>query len=206
MLRSEEAKGMLRVLGEMKSTLECGKFFFLRDVCCKMNKGKREVEGSGHEADDEDPDTNSRNLKRSGSCDLVTESNPLTSGQFLGIFGIPKDLEAQMGGRPEPWTPERDQVEGGKIWEWTGYGSEAKHWLLEQANRVKAANGMMEIGRSEGDKVCEWTQYQKEAEREEAKRKGKQQLRDLDFDLQAVGPDSIASMFGGMSLGNIHGP
>ena len=87
-------------------------------------------------------------------------------------------------------------------WEWSGYDLKVEHWLFERENRVRAPNGDMEIGRSEGDKVWEWTQYDEEAEQEEGKRKERQKLRDLDLDLdlQIVGPDSIAWMFGGMSL------
>ena len=70
---------------------------------------------------------------------------------------------------------------------------------LNRENRVRAPNGDMEIGRSEGDKVCEWTQYDEEAEQDEVKRK---ERRDLDLNLQIVGPNSIAWMFGGMSLSN----
>ena len=96
-------------------------------------------------------------------------------------------------------TPRRNQVNGRRVWERSGYDSKAEHWLFERENRVRAANSNMEIGRSEGDKVCEWTQYDEEAEQEEVKRK---ERRDLDLDLQIVGPDSIAWMFGRMFLSN----
>ena len=49
MLKRKEAKGILQVSEEtreadMKSVLEGGKFQFLRDVCCKRNKGEEEEE------------------------------------------------------------------------------------------------------------------------------------------------------------------
>ena len=219
MLRCKEAKGILLQVSEetreadMRLIVEGGKFLFLRDVCCKMNRGKWEVEDSGHEADDDDTDTDSRNPKRSRLSDLVMETESLNTGQYLGMLGMPEDLQAQMGGRPgfsEPWTPERNRVKGRQVWEWTGYDSEAEHWLYEQANRVEATDGVVEMGHSESDKVWEWTQYEEEAEREEAKRKGRRRLRDLnldlDLDLQSVGHECIASKFGGMSLSNIDEP
>ena len=211
MLRRKEANGTLQVSEEtreadMKSILEGGRFRFLRDVCYRMNQGEEEVEvrSSGQEADDEGPETNSQDSKRSGLCDLVAEPESLTPGRYLGIVGMPKDPRAQTSLGPSfsgRRTPRRNRVKGRRVWEWSGYDSEAEHWwLFERENRVRAANGNMEIGRSEGDKVWEWTQYDEEAEQEEAKRKEKQILRDLDLDLQTLGPDSIAWMFGGMSL------
>ena len=208
MLRRKEAEGTLQVSEEtseadMKSILEGGKFLFLRDVCCKMNEGEEEVEvrSSGQEADDEGPETNSQNWKRSGLCDLVAEPEPLTPGKYMGIVGIPEEMSRgpSFSGRR---TPGRNRVKGRRIWEWSEYDTKAEHWLFEQENRVRAANGNMEKGRSEGDKIWEWTLYDEKAEQEEAKRKEKQILRDLDHDLQIVGPDSIAWMVGGMSLSN----
>ena len=185
MLRRKEAKGLLQVSEEMReadmeSILERDmKFLFLRDVCYKMNDGKREAEGSGHDADDEDPETKSQDSKRWRLCNFVAEPGSLTSGPYLGISRMPKDLRAQMSVRPrfsEPWTPERFQVQGRRIWEWSGYDSEAEHWLFEQEDRVSAANGNIGIGGSAGDKIWEWTQYDEEAEQEEAERKEKQNI------------------------------
>ena len=211
MLRRKEAKGTLQVSEEtreanMKSILEGANFLFLRDVCCKMNKGEEEVEvrSSGQEADDEGPETDSQNSKHSGVCDLVAEPEPLTPRNYLGIVGMPEARRAQMSWGPSfsrRRTLGRNRVKGRRVWEWSEYDEKAEHWLFERENRVRAANGNMEIGRSEGDKVWEWTHYDEKAEQEEAKRK-KQILRDLDLDLQIVGPDSIAWLFGGMSLSN----
>ena len=194
---------------------EGGKFRFLRDVCYKMNNGQREAEASGYDADDEDPETKSQNSKPWRLCYFVTEPEPLTSGPSLGVSGMLKDVRAQIRWRPcflEPWTPERNQVKGRRIWEWNGYDSEAEHWLFAQQIRVSAANGNIRISGSEGDKTCEWTQYDEEAEQEEAKRKGKELSQDfhpefdldlypdLDPNLHIFGLDSIERIFGAMSL------
>ena len=209
MLRRKEANGTLQVSEEtreadMKSILEGGNFQFLRHVCCKMNEGEEvEVRTSEQEADDEGPETNSQGSKRSGWCDLVAEPESLTRRRYLGIVGMPQDPRAQAS-----WGPSfsgrrisrRNRVKCRRVWEWSGYDSKAEHWLFERENRVRAATGNMEIGRSKGDKVWEWTNYDEKAEQEEAKRKENQILRDLDLDLQITGPDSIAWMFGGMSL------
>ena len=171
MLRRKEAEGTLQVSEEtseadMKSILEGGKFLFLRDVCCKMNRGEEEVEvcSSGQEADDEGPETNSQNSKHSRLCDLIAELEVLTLGEHLGIVRMPE---------------QRNRVKGRRVWEWSEYDTKAEHWLFEQENRVKAANGNIEKGRSEGDKVWEWTYYDEKAEQEEAKGI----LGDLDLDL-----------------------